>query len=159
MKTKRPVNRGDLLQVIKQLESRQEFPAISHLALAVSQTEWAVSNKITSSIVGLRINEFNLLPEISTKPGKRGRQGGPISDEQKAAMKAGRVKKQVDPKWIKELKKNTPSTYLPIIDKIESGSLKASTKLYCLQCTNFNKSEIKNCTILSCALYQNRPYK
>jgi hypothetical protein len=162
VKTELKVDRGQLLEQIKLLESTQSFQSLSHLQLAVADTDWAKNHlpkPVTQSVVGLRITKYDLLKEIATKPGKRGRQNGPISEEQKAAMKAGRGKKTVDKKWIGALKASLSSKYLPVVEKVESGSIKGAVKAYCLQCTNENKAEIKNCTIISCALWGIRPFK
>ena len=68
------VSKKDLLDQITQLESKQTFPNVNALCVAVADTPWAKSNKITTAIVTLRIKEFGLLSDIKTKPGKRGRQ-------------------------------------------------------------------------------------
>lgn len=152
------VNKGELSLAIQTAEANGPFNNRQELAIAVANCDWALSNGITTSVVINRITEFGLNPK--TPKGKRGRQAGQVlSTEHKEKLLAGRGKKKVNSNWIKEMRAVTPSAYFPIIDKIESGSLKAQTKLMCLFCTNFNKSEIKNCTILSCPLYASRPYQ
>lgn len=159
-RTKTQVDKQEFLDTILDLESSQTFSNRNELAIAVSLTNWGINNGVTSSVCVSRIKEFNLDTLIKTPKGKRGRQvGEKLSDEHKQKLQEGRGKKKVDEKWIKEMRRVTPTAYFPIIDKIESGSLKAQLKLMCLFCTNFNKSEVKNCTINSCPLYAGRPYQ
>jgi hypothetical protein len=157
-RTKVEVNVGELSHAIQTAEANGPFSTRQELAIAIADSEWAKKNNITTSVVISRIAEFGLTPK--TPKGKRGRQSGQVlSQDHKDKLLAGRGKKKVDEKWIKEMRRVTPTAYFPIIDKIESGSLKSQLKLMCLFCTNFNKSEVKNCTINSCPLYAGRPYQ
>lgn len=153
------IDKTIFLSKIKELEATQSFTNISGLCTAFENTEWAIKNGVTGPVCRSRLKEFNLLDKINTKPGKRGRQPGQtLSQEHKDKLKGGRGK-PADEKWIKALKSNTPPMYLPIVEKIETGSLKSILKAKCLECANYNKSEIKNCSVISCPIWGKRPYK
>lgn len=49
--------------------------------------------------------------------------------------------------------------YARTVKAVKSGSLKNAIKLMCLDCTNFDTKEIKECEIKSCALWNFRPFK
>jgi hypothetical protein len=159
-RTKVQVKSEELKEAIKLAEANGPFNTRQELAIKVASSQWALDNNITTSVVITRIVEFNLDSLIKTKKGKRGRQvGGKLSEQHKAAMISGRGKKVVDQEWLKAMRETTPAPYLPLIDKIEHGSLKASIHLHCLECTNYNKGEIRNCNIISCSNFGRRPYK
>jgi hypothetical protein len=48
---------------------------------------------------------------------------------------------------------------LPLVDKVEQGSMAAAVKLMCLDCSGWVKPEIRDCVITSCPLYPFRPYQ
>lgn len=88
-----------------------------------------------------------------------------LTSEQRIQMKAEREQKIAD--FIAE---NTQqANYLKLIPvnqrwlfyKIYQGenSMKKATKAKCLDCSQFDKEEIRSCNIVSCPLYNFRPYK
>jgi hypothetical protein len=133
------------------------------------------SLEITPSIVMLRIKEFNLT--VKTPIGQRGRQSGvKMTDEHKALLAAGRknrvkggrkAKFEKNPEIkaaLNDLRDKTSSSqwgapYLPLVEKIAAGSMKAAVRLNCLQCSNFARNEIKECNCTSCPLFAFRPYQ
>jgi hypothetical protein len=48
---------------------------------------------------------------------------------------------------------------LPLVDKVEKGSMAAALKLMCLECSSWVKPEIRDCVIHQCPLYPFRPYQ
>jgi hypothetical protein len=52
-----------------------------------------------------------------------------------------------------------PRMALPIIAQAEKGSLPAAVKLTCLECTCWQKKEIRDCEIRRCPLYPHRPFQ
>jgi hypothetical protein len=48
---------------------------------------------------------------------------------------------------------------LPLVNKVEKGSMAAALKLMCLDCSSWVKPEIRDCVITSCPLYPFRPYQ
>lgn len=128
------------------------------------------SLEITPSIVMLRIKEFNLT--VKTPIGQRGRQAGvKMTDEHKAALAAGRqnrVKGGRKAKFEKnpeikaalvDLKEKTPESYVSLVEKIAAGSMRAAVRLNCLQCSNYQRVEIKECNCTGCPMFAFRPYQ
>jgi hypothetical protein len=48
---------------------------------------------------------------------------------------------------------------LPLVDKVEKGSMAAAVKLCCLDCSSWVKPEIRDCVIVACPLIPFRPYQ
>lgn len=128
------------------------------------------SLEITPSIVMLRIKEFNLT--VKTPIGQRGRQSGvKMTDEHKALLAAGRqnrVKGGRKAKFEKnpeikaalvDLKEKTPESYVSLVEKIAAGSMRAAVRLNCLQCSNYQRIEIKECNCTGCPMFAFRPYQ
>jgi len=154
------VNRVDLLQQIKSVESKSNFSTRNDLANAVADTDWAKHNGITAPVVISRIKEFSLDGEIATKKGKRGRQKGVVlSKEHKAKLLAGRKNKDFVCLNYAELKRSFSSSKAGLIDRVAKGSLRAAIKAQCLSCCNEDTNEIRHCTVVNCPLYSFRPYK
>jgi hypothetical protein len=157
-RTKVQVKSEELKEAIKLAEANGPFNTRQELAIAISSSQWGIDNNITTAVVINRIKEFGIVP--LTQKGKRGRQTGEkLTDSHKQKLMDGRGKKSVDKSWIDGVRKITPAAYLPIVDRIEQGSLVATLKMKCLECCNFNKSEIKNCSVQTCVLWSRRPYK
>lgn len=120
---------------------------------------------ITPSVVYLRINEFKLT--MQTPKGKRGGDGSQLhknrgqrvkkADKFKASSEAQEVIRKLRAAEIPE--RFNRDRYLTIIDGIEAGSRTAGSKLHCLQCSNFQTAEIKNCVIQTCGSFLFRPYQ
>lgn len=150
-RTKIEIDKSDLVAVINRLESVNKFNNRSQLLKAVAD-----EMNISTGLVMLRIKEFSIEPK--TPIGKRGRaKGSVISDSQKKAMQEGRKKAKVAIN-VSEVRRNFPDSYNGLINKLETGSLKAAIKAKCLDCCNFDVKEIKNCQCVACPLYSFRPY-
>lgn len=146
------IDKSALVAVINKLESAKKFDNRSQLFNAVSE-----EMNISASLVMLRIKEFNI--ELKTPVGKRGRaKGTVISDSQKKAMQEGRKNKAKIIVNVDSLRKNFPENYTGLLNKLETGSLAAAIKAKCLDCTNFQTVEIKNCQCVACPLFSFRPY-
>ena len=165
------VDRQKLVNAIHKAEINGALKNLDLLWIAACEI-YNFSNppkEITKSVVMLRAKEWKI--ETKTKPGKKGRASGiPLSDEQKAAMQAGRgVRKSRSEKFssnpklvnsFKLLRKQTPERYSPLINRIvNKGSMKAAVTLKCLECSAYQPSEIKLCVCTSCPLYAFRPYQ
>jgi hypothetical protein len=48
---------------------------------------------------------------------------------------------------------------LPLVDRVEQGSMTAALKLMCLDCSGWVKPEIRDCVIVECPLFPFRPYQ
>lgn len=122
--------------------------------------------EITPSVVMLRVGEWNI--SRKTVAGKKGR--GVLSDEQKAAMQAGRqggrtskaekfAKNPLIAEAHKLLRERTPERFHNLVDQIEAGSRSAAVKLNCLECSAYVTSEVRQCVCSHCPLFAFRPYQ
>ena len=92
-----------------------------------------------------------------------------MTPERLAAMQAGRLKAGPRPSRRAKMaaysetfatqRREFPAIALPLIDQAEGGSLTAAVKLMCLDCTCWQRAEIRDCTIARCPLYPHRPYQ
>ena len=152
------VDKGELVEVVNQIEEGGPLPALSALHEKVAQSEWGLSISLTPSVVALRIKEFGI--ETQTKKGRKG--PSKLSPEHLKRMQEGRKSgagKKEGGFDVSKLKGVTPSSYEGLIRKIEKGSRASAVKLKCLECSGFYKEEVRNCPISSCALWHFRPYK
>ncbi len=154
MRIKQEINRGELEKVVQEIEASNTFTNRSALFKAISETDWAKGHKkpLTSSVVMLRINEFNI--PLKTPKGKK---GAGLDGARRTG--ATRERKKANPTVIAELRRATPKSRHRLVDKIETGSIAAAVKLMCIQCSNYQNEEIKNCTVITCALHSIRPYQ
>jgi len=164
------VSRSTLEAAIRKAEEQGPLKNLDSLWISACEiyNSWTDRNQITKSVVMLRSIKWKL--ETKTKPGKKGRAAGvPLSAEQKAAMQAGRGARKpraekfaADPVLVegfKDLKKETPERFLPLVSKLEAGSMRAAVALKCLDCSSHQPVEIRLCPCTSCPLYAFRPYK
>lgn len=166
-----------MIEVNKVLLQKALKEAENGNALATQNELWQKAAKIYNLMVVPEPIEFSTAAnrakdwelEYLTKPGKKGRAPGvKLSDEQKAAMQAGRkggraAKFASDPVIVqghKELRAEVPERFVPLVDRlIDTGSMRAAVALKCLDCCAHQPVEIKNCPCTSCPLYAFRPYK
>lgn len=163
-----PVDRSLLEQSLKEAEKNGPLKNLNALWKAAATIYNRTSKtKITHSIVSLRVRDWRI--QVQTVPGKRGK--STMSAEHKAALQASRGNRKPRSEKMKEFSgtfkamrrrfKKDPSLlrFLPIVDSAEKGSLTAAIKLQCLDCSDYQTQEIKQCHIQSCPLYPHRPYK
>jgi hypothetical protein len=92
-----------------------------------------------------------------------------LTDEDKARLREARAKRGRTPSRREKMaafagsfglmRKGYPKIALPLIDKMEQGSLAAAVKLKCLECSCWVRQEVRDCVITDCALYPFRPYQ
>lgn len=166
---KRPLN-VDRKALVQALAKAEEGGPLSNLNLLWNKAAelynlMAVPEKISFSVVALRVKDWKL--EVQTKPGKR---GGGLTAEARAAGQAARRgtrtsradKFSQNPTVVagfKELKKNVPERWQPLVQRAMAGSMKAAVNLNCLDCSGFQTAEIRNCVCTYCPLYAFRPYQ
>lgn len=156
------VDRSLLEKTIIDLEANQEFKNLSHLYIAVADEYNKQSNaKITNAIVYLRVKEW----EIPVRTAK-GKIGAPKGHNPSINRKSRSEKFSKDPKFasvFKELRqsliRNDAQRFLPLVDRIEKGSMKAAVQLHCLDCCAFQTKEVRNCTAFICPQWAFRPYQ
>lgn len=152
------IDKSQLEQVIKDLESKQTFSNLSALCKSVCETDWAKSIKnsvgkdvvLQPQVVYNRIEEFKL--QLNTKPGKKGRAAG---------VKVSGVRRSRSEKFsqnplvqatIEKLRQDSPKSEGKLIDKIEGGSIKAMVKAMCRNCVCYEQSLIGDKSCLGCPL-------
>lgn len=163
MKTAIEVNRDILNACINEAESSGPLSNRNELFEKVSSLyNFAATQKnlkpIKPGVVYLRVRDWNL--PVKTPVGKRGRQPGVKIVRGHRADRFAQ-----DPSIVNsfnhlraEVKKNEPR-FLPIVDRIQDGSMKAAVKLHCLECCDYKSAEVAQCTVVSCPLFAFRPYK
>lgn len=169
MRTETPVDREKLVTAICTAEANGPLANRDTLWKTVADLYNASAPEatITFSVVLGRVKKWGL--EVKTPPGKKGRQPGTMTDEQKARMQEARKNRKPRAEKFKEdpeivehiayLRTITPSSYLPIVDRIEKGSMKASIAWKCLECSGWRVSEVKQCAVKDCSHKPFRPYR
>jgi hypothetical protein len=150
-RTKRQVSPSDLRQVIEKLEREQKFVNRSELFQAVANTPWGKINKVTPSVVYLRIKEFGIQPVTP-----KGKQGNPGLKGNAGPRKPRKVSEKAAAALRKEAKYYNLES---LAEEALSGSRKSCIKLNCLLCAGGIVAEVRNCQVFSCAMYSVRPFR
>lgn len=154
------IDKVELTNQINSAESTNTFDNLFSLCSHICNSDWAKTLKnssgrsitLTPSVVYQRINQFSI-PTI-TKPGKRGRIKGQIVGHVNRKTRATKFAENKDiSESIAILRKNVPSQYQHLVDKIEKGSGKACIRVKCLDCVNYTASLISDESCKSCPLY------
>lgn len=148
------LTREVLQVVVDELEAKQSFSSLAMLWKAVAETEWAKSlepRPLTAQVAMLRAKELGVVVKtVAGKIGKGRAPGGVASDKKKFSL----------PVLVEQTaSRETPSKYKDLLAKAQAGSRKAALKLKCLECSNWQPSEVAYCPILGCPLWQFRPYQ
>jgi hypothetical protein len=151
------VNSTQLQDQIRELERAQpdgKFPNRSALWSALEATEWAKSRNprpLTGQVARVLAQHSGLT--IATPVGQRGRQAGapPIQGERKRRV--------ISLDIVTDIKKRVPKEFHKVVDKAVGGSLKAVIKGVCLDCTNYQPAEVRNCELRGCIVWPFRPFK
>jgi len=165
MVKKLEVSRDELQRIVDELESQQTFPNPSALWKAVEETAWAKAHQprpVAASVAYDRAKELGI--QYKTRPAKRGLIA--LTEEQRAAMLAARKNRKPRSEKMKAyastftgMRNCVTERFLPLVAQAEKGSLRAAIKLKCLDCSNYQPSEIKECAITVCSLFPHRPYQ
>lgn len=159
-----------LRDVIKEVEGANIYTAHSTLFEDVSSAynKKSTVGQLNPQVIRLRVNELGI--ELKTPKGKRGRAAGcvinsgvkvpradKIAGNKQAQATLVQLRKELKTKYSNDNKDN--ARFLPLVDKIEQGSMKAALKLMCLQCVDYDTKEVAMCNCTSCPLHIFRPYK
>lgn len=156
-RTKLDINMQDVESMLHQVELNGPLINQSAVWNAIADLyNKQYNTDISPAVFRQRILEANL--NVQTKPGKKGRQPG-VKVER--TSRANKFQSKKGKGALKVLRGTTPANYLPIVDKIEAGSMKAAVKLHCLECCGFDDSinRVRNCEIKECSLWLFRPYQ
>lgn len=111
---------------------------------------------VSTTTVYNRTKDYQLLDSLKTAKGAK----GVFNHTQVVkAPRGDKYKTAEGKKHIAEMKRRWLGKYKKLIDQIESGSMKAAIKLNCIDCTNDQTVEIKECVCLQCPFWMIRPYK
>lgn len=153
------IDQREMQAVVSKCESESSFKNRTELWNAIAATEWARTMQprpLTAQVAMIKADELGI--EIKTPKGLRGRAKGsaPINT-------GGRKKKVFSAEQRDALISGIPldqrEKLIKTIDRACNGSMKAAVKLKCLDCTNWQKQEVADCTIVDCSLHSFRPYK
>lgn len=157
-RTKVNLPKEKLVKTIKEVEKDGPLKNRSELAEFVGDRLG-----VTGSIVLLRLKEYKIEPK--TPKGKRGRQPGEKIPRGNRTTRKEKFSSNEAKKAINELISSIPqeyrkkTEYKSLVKRMKNGSMDAIIKLKCLDCCCHQKSEIRNCRILSCPLFLIRGYK
>ncbi len=156
-----PVNAMILNEIIQDLESKKSYNNRSELYkdIAAEYCQKQNTDKVTPSVIYLRCKQWDL--KMNTPIGKRGRVGGiPFNTTRIRTSRAEKFSQNsVLANAIKKIDFITPIQYKPVVKRIKNGSMKAAIQLKCLDCSDFQSTEVRNCECVECPLWVFRPYK
>lgn len=151
------VDENKLRQIIGDCETKKQYTTRNELWQDVAAVYGA-----SPAWVYLRVEELGI--PVKTPKGRKGRQKG---EKVATGVKIPRsVKFEKNQEIVKSfglleqtIKQEQKGRFLPIFQRVKAGSMKAAVKLKCLDCSNFQPIEIKNCPCTDCPLYAFRPYQ
>lgn len=154
------VDRKALQECIIQVEELGVKRNWAELFSAVAEIYNSVTEQNCSGAVLQKIATDDKM-DIETPRGKKGAGlGMRIKRRKRMDVFAGKPEVQ---KSFKEMRKELPlwtnGRFLPVIEKIESGSLTAAVKLKCLECSGFISADVRTCGSTGCSLWPFRPYQ
>jgi hypothetical protein len=162
-KTATPVNEGQMKTAIALVEKDGPLGNLSVLYDAVAAEYKKLvpdqDREVTASVVlgWIKKNEY----PVKTQPGKRG--GGLQPGHRPTGTRTSRADKFAKnpevTKHFERIRKNVPENYLPLVEKAAGGSITAAVKLKCLDCTAFQREEIRGCKVGCCSLWPVRPFQ
>lgn len=156
------VDKAELQACLELVEKEGPFKNRSELYKAMAETEWALKNFYTFSVMMLRVEEYGLTPK--TPKGKRGNPNlAQIANASTTVRRPRSEKIAADPdfeRWAKALRKDEFMKKHPtIVEAVINGSQSARSALQCIDCASGDKETIRYCTCIACPNLMFRPYK
>jgi hypothetical protein len=166
------VSKLRLQDIVTRIERETSFPNRTALYEAVAATEWAKNfqpKPLSATTISSKIKQLQI--EMKTPKGVK---GGVWDDARRKKMakalegSRGKVRKTraqkfaANPQILKaldDLEKIIPERFLGLVEQARGGSLKAATKLKCLDCSSFQTAEIRDCPRTECSLWAFRAYQ
>lgn len=170
------VSREELKKQLDLAESSRVFKNWSELFDHVAKSEWGQSRinssgrlaSLTPATIYSRVIQFELDKELKTTRGKRGKEKGEgvprrtlTADDSPLILS---LKNQCsryyysgvwgDKLTVADIKRKRFNKY---VERLKRGSLKAAIALKCIDCCNGSFSEVRNCELTDCALYELSP--
>lgn len=144
------LNRDEFQAAIAAIEASQMPKNRSELWASLEASEWAKAQQprpLTAQVAMNKAKSFGL--EIKTPLGKRGEGLG-------RAVGTKVARKRVP---LNLVAMGVPSKFAKKAAKAANGSLKAAIALKCLDCSNWQMKEVRECQVKSCPLFSCRPYQ
>ena len=157
-----PLDISLLKQAITTAEQEGPLPNLSRLYETVRSilvNELGVDHNLTPSVVMLRIRDEKI--PVKTQKGRIGRQKGwkkNLVDKNGNAPIIKRSRK-IKPENIQAVAKHVGPKYINLVNRIARGSLTAMIKLNCLECSGFQREEVKYCGCVQCPFWSVRPFQ
>jgi hypothetical protein len=157
------VDKDKLTAAIQEAEKDGPLKNLSELWQAAAEIYNKTADRaITHSVVYLRAKEWEIPHQ--TVGGKRGGDGSQLRNrgprKSRGEKLAGNEEAQQCFAKLREITEaHEVPRYLPLIEKIEKGSMAAAVKFHCLECCAFVTKEVRLCGCQECALWPFRPYQ
>jgi hypothetical protein len=154
------VDKDTLQQLINDYESRNTYKNQSHLfkdiALAYGGT---IGRSLSPAWVLVKVQELGL--QVKTEKGRKGKikgEGPPVG------VRRSRGDKLTGHSSLKLLRQEMlhdqrAHKYLPLLTRVEKGSLKSAIKLNCIYCSNWQPNEVRHCKCETCPMHCIRPFQ
>jgi len=155
------IDKIELEKVINSLEESRVFSNRGELWKAIEETDFAKNcqpRPLTFQVAMLLCQKYNIEPK--TPKGKKGRNIGEGFPSKNRGIRASKKLTEEQANLvINIIPKDKRENYSGLIQKVQKGSMKALVHLKCLDCSNWQREEVRNCTVKNCPLYVARPYK
>lgn len=155
------IDKNDLQSTIDKIESENTYPNLSALWKAVEETDWAKGchpRPLKAASIYQKVKELGIT--YKTKAGARGVQPG----ENRFAGKVGKRSSKVFNNTIyTSLKALVPAKMQQSLEKTlrkaATGNMKSAIRLKCMDCSGWNREEVRECLVTDCSLHSIRPFK
>ena len=165
------INKDSFTAIIADLETKKTYRNHSELFKDVSSVYNDKHQQdgitLTPAIVYLRVKEWAVA--LKTQKGKKGRQKGEqlntagvtsvVRLPRGEKFASSDLARQSIGKLRQEVKREQKGRFLPLVNRLEKGSMKAAVALKCIDCCAGSTTDIKHCPCTSCSLYLFRPYQ
>lgn len=159
---RKPLNldRAELVKIIEELESKNVYENRRSLFEDVGKHPLLVERNIKQNTAQTKASMWKI--PLKTKSGKGAglahtNNFGPTDNRQTRRDKF--ANSPTLSSAIVKLSKYTPVRFRPLVSKLREGSMVAALRLKCLDCMNYQTSEITRCPITDCSLWAFRPYQ
>jgi hypothetical protein len=155
-----PIDKTKLCGIIQELENTQTFLNRSSLFQSVVSTynKDNSDSLLTVPVLYLRLKEWGT--PLKTPKGKKGRQKGEIINPVGRITRNEKFSQNGTTKTaLAKMLKVLPERFLPVGKKVIRGSLTAAVRLKCLDCSDYETTEVRKCECYECSLWAFRPYQ
>lgn len=153
-KKPKPIDLEVLKTVITVVEKESPDGGLTH---AWKEVERLYREKTNSNVSMITLKKEGLTLNIKAKPKGNKR----LADHRPTERKPRKRKDMSEhsERMRKEIIDHGKPQYLPLVDKMENGSMKARIKLGCIRCFGYDAKEVKHCTSMACVWHPVRPYQ